>query len=420
MDRSLFWLPADEINLDDVNAFLNQHLEETSVLEYTEIRSDQDMQGVLAIITAMANTDGGIILVGISKDSKKTNQPGSLVGIDPKFIDSLKNKCRSSLQPAFVPEIIQVKISEKEEVFLLVRINPEMHPRPVVLREKGVLVRVGDSNQVADLFRLKQLFSESGRGFGLPVPLPQLNPSSGPTLDDPRDLLVRFVITGYGTTPLVFDSVTKRKVLDALANSPIDKWMRNNSRPVSWNWGKPMDSHNLTINCPASEHYGGQPGPMPNLAIGARLMVALPGLQNSGSILLDIWLKELPKQSDAPAWYPLTVSTFYHLLLTGLATITDPSVNQYLPTGLLLWDPHLYIHIAANKTPWLNLNDMECVGSLRADDSFEIKPEWSESQRMNELDRMVKDMLCKFLSDYGCIDHEMNIQALQPRGILNP
>jgi predicted HTH transcriptional regulator len=141
--------------LDDVKAFLDQHLEETSVLEYTEIGSEKDFQGVMEIISAMANTDGGIILIGVSKDQKSTNKPGKLVGIDPIFRDSLKNKYLSLLQPAFVPEIVPVDIPENKAcVFLLIRINPEIHPRPVVLRGKGILARVGDRNQPADLYQL--------------------------------------------------------------------------------------------------------------------------------------------------------------------------------------------------------------------------------------------------------------------------
>jgi hypothetical protein len=362
----------------------------------------------------MANTDGGIILVGVCKDQKAANKPGNLVGMDPGFIDALKNKCGSLLQPAFVPEMIQVHMPEMSKVFLLIRINPNVNPQPVVLREKGVFVRVGDRNKAADLYRLQQLFSKQNRGLGLPISLPQFSPSSGPSLDDPRDLLIRFVMTGYGTTSLVFDSTTKKQVLDYLAHSPVDKWIQKNSRPVVWDWATPMDSHNLTIRCPAAEGYGGQPGPMPNLAIGSRLLVALPGLQQSGIILLDIWLKKQQKQSDKPDWYPLAVSTFYQLLLTGLATVTDPSLSQQLPLGFLLWEPYLYVHISAKSMPWLNLSDVRCFGSPRADDSFELKPEWSESKRMADLDSMVKDKLCRLLSDYGCMDHEKSIQAYKP------
>jgi predicted HTH transcriptional regulator len=137
MDRSLFWLPSDKITFDDVRAFLNQRLEETSVLEYTQVKSHNDFGGVLEIISAMANTDGGIILIGVSKDPNNPNRPGDLIGMDPSFTDSLKNKCRSLLQPAFVPEILPISIPDKNEVILLIRINLEQHPRPVVLREKA-------------------------------------------------------------------------------------------------------------------------------------------------------------------------------------------------------------------------------------------------------------------------------------------
>jgi predicted HTH transcriptional regulator len=134
MDRSLFLLPSDKINWNDIQAFLDQHLEESSVLDYTEIKSEKACEGVLKIIVAMANTDGGIILVGVSKGLEDVNRPGSPVGIELKYVDILKNKCRSLLQPAFVPEMVQIAIPNDEKIILLIRINPERHPRPVILK----------------------------------------------------------------------------------------------------------------------------------------------------------------------------------------------------------------------------------------------------------------------------------------------
>src|SRR6266540_6643969 len=183
MDRSIFLLPSDKITQNEIKAFLDQELEETAVLEYTQIKSLNDFEGVLESMGAMANTDGGIIIVGVSesKGPKKPNRPGGVTGIEAKWIDSLKNKCRSSLQPAWVPEMISIDIPGQNRVILLIRINPEQCPRPVVKRQDGVRVRVDNSNQYADLYRLQQLFASKSNNVGLVTSSVSLSPDSNLT-----------------------------------------------------------------------------------------------------------------------------------------------------------------------------------------------------------------------------------------------
>ena len=414
MDHSLFGSPSDVITWGDIKSFLDQQNEETSVLDYMEIRSDKDFDGVLQTIVAMANTDGGIILAGVSKNPNETNKPGDPVGIDPKLIDSLKNKCRSLLQPAFLPEILPFPIPGKEKIILLIRINPDLHPQPVLLKEKGVLVRVGDSNRHADLYRLQQLFSETPRNAIPVASRGSFPPDSFLPLGMDHDLMIRFVLTGIGARSLSFNSTMKNQVLDALKQCPVEKWVRSFTRPVSWRFVSPMYSNMLTLLNPASKDWGELPGrAMPNLAIGARLHISLPGLQKFGVVLLDIWIKDLPKQESAPAWYPLQLDVFYELLLTGLRTVTDPGLRQQLPEGFLLWSRQLSVHVAAKKTPWLYLSGLSCVEPMRAFENFQAEAEFSESQRFTELDRIAKDGLCTLLTNSGCMDHEAQIQSMK-------
>jgi hypothetical protein len=419
MDRSLFLLPSDKINWNDIQAFLDQYLEESSVLDYTELRTEKDFEGILKIIVAMANTDGGIILVGVSKDSKETNRPGSSVGIEPKYLDPLKNKCRSLLQPAFVPEMVQIAIPNDEKIILLIRINPERHPRPVILKDIGILVRVSDSNQHADLYRLQQLFGESKNNTNIPISRGSFSPSSILPLENEHDLLIRFVLSGKGSISQGFNSTIKRQIIDSLQNCPIEKWFRECSQPFSLNIVKPTTSTYLTISSSLSANSKEQTQQiLSEQVIGVRFHIALPGLHQSSELILDVWFKGSPKSEDVSSFYPLKLDDFYKLLLAGLSTVTNPSILQQLPEGFMLWSDQIFVHVDAKKTPWLDVSDIPCVETIRSSDFFQDQVTFSDSQRLAELDTKIKGWLKSLLSDAGCMDHESKIETMNPPDFL--
>lgn len=423
MDRSLFWLPSDKITFDDVQVFLNQQLEESVVLDYTEVKetsSERDLNSLLQIVVAMANTDGGLILVGVSKNQHATNRPGELVGLDPKFIDSFKNKCRSLIQPAFLPEIFPIQIPGKDEIVLLIRIDPGRHPHPVVLREKGVLVRVGDSNQHADLYRLQQLFTEKSHIAGLPSSISNFSPDSFLPLEEEYDLMVRFALSGIRSTLTGLNSTTKKRIISSLTQCPINKWISHYARPVVWEFTMPTTSYFVTMRSRPKHALPDFPGlAFGSLDIAMRFHASLTARQEMGGILLDIWFKELPKQKGEPSWYPLALEMFYELLVTGLATITDPGISEQSLEGFSLSPSFLFAHINAKKAPWLDLSTLQCIGTVRTLESFQAQTDFSLAQRIMELDKTTKDWLSTLLSNSGCMDYESKIQNIGLPGFLH-
>lgn len=424
MDRSLFLLPLDQITWSDVQAFLSQHLEETSVLDYTEIRErshERDLDGLLEIIAAMANSDGGIILAGVSKDQTASNRPGEPVGMHPKFVDSLKNKCRSLMQPSFVPDIVSISMPDKKEVILLVRLSPEHHPRPVLLKDKGVLVRIGDSNLRADYYRLQQLFAEVSRGSDLLAMRQNFSPDSFLRLEEEYDLMIRCALSALGSTSQSLDSVSKKQIRDAVKNTPVDQWILRYAQQASWDLAQPMSSAWLTVVSTPSPSPSVHPGmAADSLAIQSRLYLSVPAFQqgSASAILLDIWLKQLPAQENVRSWYPLDLGMFYETLMAGLATITDPGLMNKMPEGYVIWSPSLFVHIAAKNTPWLDLRSQNCTGLQRTSDGFQAEAEFSESERIAKLDAITKDRLNTLLANWGCVDHEDRIRAMQPPNYL--
>ena len=420
MDRSLFWTQAGAVIWDDIRSFLDQQIEETAVLDYMELHA-KDLDGAVQTIAAMANTDGGIILGGVSKGTTNTGKPGSPIGAETAIADLLKNKCRALLQPAFVPEIIPIPIPDTHLAIYLIRISPERCPHPVVMRERGVFVRIGDSNRQADLYTLQQLFTQPSLPAAFPPGQVEFSPTIFLPLKEHYDFMARFALSGTSASSVAFDTPMKNRVKDSLLRTPAQKWMNRYTRQVSWTWAEPMTAFLLTLLTPASGRRADELGQLiPNLAVGVRLHIGLPSAHEFGVVLLDIWLNEL---QGTPQWYPLALNTLYELLLTGVATITDPGLWQDLPEGFMLWSPQLFLHYEAKRSSWIKLSDirdMTCYGSPKPADIFRGPVEWTGPERLTNLDGIVKGWLIMLLSNAGCMGHEKSIQMMQFPEFLRP
>jgi hypothetical protein len=305
-------------------------------------------------------------------------------------------------------------------VILLIRINPEKHPRPVVLREKGVLVRIGDSNQLADLYRLQQLFVETSRNAVWVSSKPSYSPDSFLPLEEEYDLMIRFAQSGIRSTSITLNSTLKKQIRNSLAQCPINKWVSHYTRPIFWNFARPTTSYMLTLGSQPTHDMPDFPGlAFGSLDIGMRFHISLPSRQQAGGVLLDIWFRELPQRKTNPTWYPLALDVFYELLLTGLATITDSSISEELLEGFSLSTAFLFTHISARKAPWLDLSGLQCIETVRTLELFQTQADFSQAERIKELDKTAKDWLSTLLSNAGCMDFEVMIQKMHPPDFLS-
>ncbi len=419
MDHSIFLLPLNKITWNEIKTFLEQELEETAVLEYTQIKSPNDFDGVLESIGAMANTDGGIIVVGISenKDPNKPNRPGSVTGIEAKWVDSLKNKCRSSLQPAWVPEMIPIDMPGQNKVILLIRINPELCPRPLVKRQDGVRVRVDNSNQYADLYRLQQLFASKSNNVGLVTSSVSLSPDSNLTINDSYDLLVRCALIGTGSFATGFNTSIKEQVRSFLSDSPIQKLMRNYMHEVWWKYDSPTSSYMLTIKSHNPPNLSSHPGlAVDSLSINARLHISQPRIQRSGFIVLDI----LVSQRKPSGWFPMALPTLYDFIVAGLDTLSYPSLIEQLTGTFAFWPNQFQTYIQSKANPWLNLTNISCVETLRDSAYFEAPVDFSAFERISNIDRVTKEWISRLFADCGCVKYEEKISTLQFPSFLPP
>jgi len=161
--RTLYSKDISKIIFDDIEAFFNLKIREGLRLEYkSDFPSD-----LSKYIVAMANTAGGIILIGISAN-QTTNEPEEISGISlvKGLEERVINICESNIKPILIPEIkvcpfkINELLSEPDKTVLLIRIaESEVSPH-ICLRNNGIWIRLHNRCALADLETIERLIEK--------------------------------------------------------------------------------------------------------------------------------------------------------------------------------------------------------------------------------------------------------------------
>ncbi|WP_407842114.1 helix-turn-helix domain-containing protein (plasmid) [Streptomyces sp. DSM 116496] len=221
--HQLFTAPAFAIDAEMVRSFLELRLAESFTIDYK-----RNTDSVADTVAAMANTYGGIVLIGVDNDPKDQNLPGPLSGVKPSDKDRLVNKMVTVFDPpGWCPDVIPVTIDEK--TLLVVRIDPDTVPRPL-LYSGAARVRMDGRNGAADRRLLQLLFQqgadESAVMPGIDPRCPpdqHLAPHHRPTyMQAPPDVVIR----ASAARQLRRDGVRRRlrgNTIDALTSALSDR-----------------------------------------------------------------------------------------------------------------------------------------------------------------------------------------------------
>ena len=166
---------------------------ERARIEYKRDLSSRDR--VLEAIAALANTFGGVVLIGVDEDKQGTER---LTGVDASERDKLARMCWDTLVPPYSPEIIPIRLDPADRYVLAVLADPGYARRPVMLSQsKKVPVRIEGHNVPADWYRLRDLFAEEQAGDPRPALPPSGNfvPTPGTAHPD-LGLRARLLLTG--------------------------------------------------------------------------------------------------------------------------------------------------------------------------------------------------------------------------------
>lgn len=418
MNRSLYHL--QRVELDDLRRFLALDEPENERLAYTQELTDD----VVNTIAAMANTNGGIILIGVEErkeNGKQTRRPGQILGIPKQDVDRLINKCYSFLDPPrFVPEILEVNLEETDKIVALIRIHFEKVPvRPIIARKDRlgkVYVRYEDRDREADPIRLRQLFSE---------PIPQVTRRPYPTfllgMDDyqSRDnvtLVFQFAYKEMSqSTDKIWTSEDRSTIRDWLKSSPLCQWMDPlllNTNRYAWDLTKSQAGMLQLEYRP--------PWPTPIYATTAlsvsgvvRLDVVFETLATLPAPLPDMSLQRMQtyrfRGNERMRW-----DEAYQLTLAGLATVTHPDLLEWFPSPG--WSPSLRIEVFAPNgtldqritipTKWNR------IGNVRS--SQDLWEEPSEVEGFEELNMIVQHFWKHHWFNLGFIDFEADLNQQKP------
>jgi hypothetical protein len=148
--QNLLYAAESDITIDRIRALVRMTGPEAPTVEYKENFTPTIARGVVA----MANTYGGIMLVGVT-DARK------IVGVKEATIQAVAQHCYSKIEPPWVPPIVAVPLDDGSDRFVLVlRIVPGQHPTPLLF-ENIAYVRHQLTTYPADWRRLGELFANS-------------------------------------------------------------------------------------------------------------------------------------------------------------------------------------------------------------------------------------------------------------------
>ncbi|MGH8659370.1 MAG: AlbA family DNA-binding domain-containing protein [Gammaproteobacteria bacterium] len=158
----LITAPIASLTWQDVLDFCGLDLPEGATIDYK-----RDIPTKLGqTVAAMANTDGGIVLIGIDEDRTTTRPVLPPLGLPSirGVPERITNLCISNITPPLVPEMAVVPDSSDTKVVAVIRV-PQSHQAPhAVARNTKVYLRRGSVNSPEDLATIDELeWLKSGR-----------------------------------------------------------------------------------------------------------------------------------------------------------------------------------------------------------------------------------------------------------------
>lgn len=147
----MLYAAESDITIERVRAMVQQVGPEVPTVEYKAQMADTIAKG----IASLANTYGGLLLVGVTDDRQ-------VRGVKEKTIEAVAEHCAAKIEPPWVPPITAVPLGQGSDLYVLVlRVVPGQYPRPLLI-DGAAPVRHQNTTHPADWQRLKDMFAETG------------------------------------------------------------------------------------------------------------------------------------------------------------------------------------------------------------------------------------------------------------------
>ncbi len=231
--------PADRIDFQLVRQFVIDAEEANLFIESTtlEAKARRDHNNVVEAVAALSNTDGGVVLVGVLDNGAVGAD--RIVGVPQVEHDRITSQLNNLISTA-MPEVIAVRIPNTERLVIVLRVNADAVPHPVVVAGK-VVYRVpghtipADRQRIIDLVARDSVAGALGHTTGrMAVPTYPWQPNHIPLWPEdmePGAEPVRAagelrVVGGLTLPPRIvdrpwLDTRARRAAEDALNSSPL-------------------------------------------------------------------------------------------------------------------------------------------------------------------------------------------------------
>jgi hypothetical protein len=156
IDQSLYLADVTTITTDQVRQFLQDLINEQLLTENltVELKGKRDGYNVAEAVCALANTEGGLVLVGLDERSVP-----AMVGVAPGERDSVVRQLSATLEPPYMPEITTVTADDPGRIVIVLRVSPDDVPAvPMLCRGRAYVRQPGQTtratrDQLLDLVR---------------------------------------------------------------------------------------------------------------------------------------------------------------------------------------------------------------------------------------------------------------------------
>jgi Schlafen, AlbA_2 len=231
----LYSVPQDEVDYDLVRRFvLDAEVADlfTESLNF-EAKEKRSGTNVIEAVSALGNTDGGIVLVGV-KDRDAVGE-ARIVGVPQSELDTLVNQMRNVI-PHAIPEVIPVAKPGTDRIVIVLRVDADAVLHPVMVGGK-VLYRLPGQKAPADRQRVIDMIARDTPGQAQSGPMQIISqgwrPQGIPLWPEDDDLAGSAAMSGelrvVGGLTLPhrilsrpwLDTPAKQAAVDALNNAPL-------------------------------------------------------------------------------------------------------------------------------------------------------------------------------------------------------